>query len=402
MAKSVGVSAYLKNRGIVEAGLWLLLIQIAISLQAQTWTSNNAPTFSWIGAASSADGSRLAAIAFGSPVYISPDGGATWNATTSPSNNWTSVASSADGSVLIAACSSTYVSTNSGETWRFAKTIGDRVACSADGQILFSLPTSGGLIVSTNKGDNWSAATTLPPQTFGWTAIGCPANGSRTLAVSRTGALYASSDLGKTWTSNSVPGARWSSIACSADGTKWVVAAGMANGQPGPIYFSMDGATNWNPADAPITNWVGLCCSADGRNLFASTASDGPLNGANAIYRSTNFGANWTRLSAPTPWWMSIAASADAGRLVIPAVRTIYTAQLIQPPALNILSTNGVVSLSWIMPSTNFVLQQSVDLAAGNWTEATETPSFDPTTLQQSVTVPATAANSFYRMMLPP
>src|SRR5947208_16254168 len=115
MAKDVGVFAYLRKPGVVPVGLSLVLIQTTISLHAQTWTSNNAPTFSWTCAASSADGSRLATIAFAVPVYISPDVGATWNATTSLSNNWTSVASSADGSVLIAACASTYVSTNSGE-----------------------------------------------------------------------------------------------------------------------------------------------------------------------------------------------------------------------------------------------------------------------------------------------
>src|SRR5262249_53390423 len=102
------------------------------------------------------------------------------------------------------------------------------------------------------------------------------------------------------------------------------------------------------------------------------------------------------------PWFMGIAASADAGRVVVPAVRTIYTAQLIQPPTLNILSTNGNVSVSWIIPSTNFVLKLTFDLASRNWTDVTNAPLFDPATLQHSVPASATAPNSFYRMMLPP
>ena len=406
MAKNVGIFAYPRKRGIARVGLSLVLIQTAISLQAQSWTSNNAPNLSWSKAASSADGARLAAVAFTGPVYISPDGGATWNATTTPTDGWFSVASSADGSVLVAASrsfpSGSYVSTNSGVTWRANLFTGNWVACSADGQTLFSLLNSGVLNVSTNKGDSWNLATPLPPQSSGWSGIACSADASRIIAISVNGALYASSDLGTTWTSNSVSGMRWSSIACSADGTKCVVAAGRANGQPGPIYFSTDSGTNWDPAEAPITNWVGLCSSADGRNMLASTASDGPLNGANAIYRSTNFGASWIRLSAPTPWWMGIAASADAGRLVVPAAVSIYTAQLIQPPTLNILSTNGNVTLSWIIPSTNFVLQETFDLASGYWTDVPDTPSFDPATLQETVTRPATTANSYYRMMLRP
>jgi hypothetical protein len=399
MANHVGAFACAMKTGVVRMALSLILIQTSIRLQGQTWISNNAPTLSWLSVASSADGGKLAAAAYPGPVYVSPNGGATWNATTSPFANWTSLASSADGSVLLASSSFSYLSTNSGATWRLAID-GNRAACSADGQRQFSLLSFGNLYVSTNKGDTWTLPTPLPSQSPGpaWSGIACSGDASRIVAISGSGALYASSDLGQSWTSNSVPGKLWSSIACSADGTKWVVAAGMANGQPGPIYFSTDSATNWNPAAAPITNWVGLCSSADGRTMFASTASDGPLNGANAIYRSTNFGANWTRLSAPTPWWRGMATSANAGRLVVAAIGPIYTAQFIQTPMLSILSTNGSVRLSWIIPSTNLVLQETLDLASGNWTNITKTPSFDPTTLQESVTRPATASKSFYRI----
>jgi len=93
-----------------------------------------------------------------------------------------------------------------------------------------------------------------------------------------------------------------------------------------------------------------------------------------------------------------MATSANAARLVVAAIGPIYTAQFIQTPMLNILSTTGSVRLSWIIPSTNLVLQQTLDLASGNWTNVTNTPSFDPTTLQKSVTLPATAPNRFYRM----
>jgi photosystem II stability/assembly factor-like uncharacterized protein len=403
MAKNLEVFARLRNGRNAWVAILFLLLQTQASLHAQTWTSNNTPTFSWSSVVSSANGARLAAVAFATTVHTSPDGGATWNATSSPTNNWTSVASSADGSVLIAAYGFSYVSTNAGETWRFASG-GDRVACSGDGQIQFSLLNAGILTVSTNKGDNWNPAARLPSQSPSpqWSAIACSANASRIVAIAGSGALYASSDLGKTWTSNSVPSAYWSSLACSADGTKWAVAGGAANGPRGPIYFSTDSGTNWNPAEAPITNWVGLCASADGRNMFALTASDGPLNDQNGLYRSTNFGANWIRLSGPTPWWSDIAASADGGRLVVAAIGPIYTAQFIQPPKLDIHSTNNSVNLSWIIPSANFVLQETFDLAGGNWTEVNDTPSFDSAILRQSVTEPATASNRFYRMTLVP
>jgi hypothetical protein len=59
--------------------------------------------------ASSADGSKLAAVANNSPIYTSTNAGATWiSVSVVPNVPWVSVASSADGSKLVAATSPTY------------------------------------------------------------------------------------------------------------------------------------------------------------------------------------------------------------------------------------------------------------------------------------------------------
>src|SRR5262249_36051645 len=132
MANKVAVFACARKPGIVRAGLSLILIQTVISLEAQTWTSNNVPRPNWSSCASSSDGAKLAAAAFSSSIYVSTNSGATWNATTSPSTTWTSIASSADGSVIIVAGGFTFVSTNSGgEMWKVAD-LGNWVACSSD------------------------------------------------------------------------------------------------------------------------------------------------------------------------------------------------------------------------------------------------------------------------------
>jgi hypothetical protein len=78
-----------------------------------TWTQTSAPATNWIALASSADGSRLAAVAGGrrslqnpvvtGPIYTSTNSGATWKSNNVPVHNWTSVASSADGCILVAA-----------------------------------------------------------------------------------------------------------------------------------------------------------------------------------------------------------------------------------------------------------------------------------------------------------
>jgi hypothetical protein len=55
--------------------------------------------------------------------------------------------------------------------------------------------------------------------------------------------------------------------------------------------------------------------------------------------------------------------------------------------------------MSWIVPSTNFVLQQSFDLTTANWVTLTNAPVFDPASLQNQVTLlSSNAPQSFFRL----
>jgi hypothetical protein len=68
---------------------------------------------------------------------------------------------------------------------------------------------------------------------------------------------------------------------------------------------------------------------------------------------------------------------------------------------MNITPTNGNLALSWVIPSTNFVLQQNFDLTATNWTDVTNPPLLNLTNLQDEVTLPLTGGNCFYRLATP-
>ena len=70
-----------------------------------TWTHTSAPGLSWNSIASSRDGTRLAATAYGSGIWTSVDSGLTWaeQASAPVTNGWYFIASSADGSKLAAA-----------------------------------------------------------------------------------------------------------------------------------------------------------------------------------------------------------------------------------------------------------------------------------------------------------
>jgi hypothetical protein len=281
-----------------------------------TWTRTSAPSNYWISVASSADGTKLAAVAAdqqqGVPgsqtsytygtIYFSADSGNTWSKTATPSISWeaeSSVAISADGAQLVASAyfgaARIYTSTDSGATWL------------------------------------WRSALTLPSTVL--SAIACSADGSRIVAAVATGSeqggpIYRSPDAGATWARTGAPGKVWSSVATSADGNKLVATVGYGYTTSGPIYTSADAGITWRPTSAPCLAWSSVASSRDGTKLVAA-AFDG------AIYLSPDSGDTWTSTSAPSQHWSSVASSEDGTKLVAVSVDdqcgnggSIYTLQL--------------------------------------------------------------------------
>ncbi|HXA45534.1 MAG TPA: YCF48-related protein, partial [Candidatus Angelobacter sp.] len=159
------------------------------------WQLNsNAPQNVWYwSAACSADGTKAVAAAYydtaaGNPqlLYVSQDSGATWTAASAPSNNWSAVASSADGTKLIALAFNglIYRSTDSGTTWTSNNIVGywRSVACSADGTKVVAVASPGQIYTSTNSGLNWNSHF-VPDAGIGFGSVATSANGVRLLAV---------------------------------------------------------------------------------------------------------------------------------------------------------------------------------------------------------------------------
>lgn len=122
--------------------------------------------------------------------------------------------------------------------------------------------------------------------------------------------------LAQTWTQTSAPITNWTTVACSANGTKLVAAAngGVGPGPsyivaPGQIYISTNFGSTWIQAtNAPVLDWRSVACSADGNKLVAVAYGDG-------IYRSIDGGLTWTATSALKTNWVSVASSADGDSL---------------------------------------------------------------------------------------
>jgi hypothetical protein len=390
----------------------LALLLFADCALGQTWTLTSAPTNDWSAIAASADGSKLIAAAGGaefnrrlSPIYLSTNSGATWFQATAPSNFWSSLASSADGTNLFAAAGDAenqgliYISRDAGETWNAASvpTLSWRsLASSADGSKIFALTVFDQMFRSTNSGLTWISNT--PPD--GAWAIACSADGNKVVAApgNSIGRISTSIDAGATWTINNSPGALWWSVASSADGTKLIAACDYG------IYTSSDSGATWVLNNVPPMSWQQVVSSADGTTLLAAAwvASGDPLG---PLYTSTNSGLTWFSNNIPNQAWTGLASSADGSSLFgVSAVSNLtgvlgsaWASQTIPRPRLSIYKRDSTVQVSWTIPSTNFVLEQTSNLVSG-WSGVTNIPVSNLTNLQQQVEIPFLPGKSFYRL----
>ncbi|HEV2455644.1 MAG TPA: hypothetical protein VGY98_15365, partial [Verrucomicrobiae bacterium] len=65
-------------------------------------------------------------------------------------------------------------------------------------------------------------------------------------------------------------------------------------------------------------------------------------------------------------------------------------------PQLDESLSNGSLTLSWIVPSTNMAPAESPDLI--NWTHLTNAPTLNDSTLEEQLTISPTNPGSFFRL----
>jgi hypothetical protein len=411
----------------------------ATPADCQNWVTTSAPSNYWWSVASSADGVRLAAVETGtvvvetgvvsppaaSSVYISTNSGATWFPVLTITNlRWGTVAMTADGAKIFAAGfgffnvtnvtgagigAPIYSSADFGMTWAQTSApsnIWSAIATSADGTKLAAAAGSfgavGAIYTSTNSGATWAQTSA---RVTNWFSIASSADGNKLAAAviggvtpvgpgqfrTNTGLIYTSTNAGATWTPASVPSTFWTSVASSADGTVLAATAESGPAVPGPIYTSTNSGRTWKSTSAPMANWNSIASSADGRKLAAAVYA-GP------IYTSVDSGVTWVSNNAPTSYWNSIASSADGNALVTVAWNGGIIASHSTPqPGSGIAPAGGNIAVSWIVPSTNFVLQTSAGSGTG-WTDVATAPVMNLTNLMYEVVVPTTNPAAFYRL----
>ena len=210
LALSAGLGGFVTMANLASAQLWNPCAPTGPRLAAYHNT--------WQTVATSADGTKLVAGGgvydndcnfcgsrwSGDAIYFSTNGGATWKAS-GPTDIWQAIASSADGTKLVAVAQAAngsggiYTSTNSGLTWtawtNMPANVWSAVASSSDGTRLFAvaglqiatqwLQGDGSIYTSTNSGATWTR-TSAP--TNDWTAVASSADGTR--LVGRRGTAW--------------------------------------------------------------------------------------------------------------------------------------------------------------------------------------------------------------------
>jgi hypothetical protein len=377
--------------------------------RAQEWTLTSAPVTNWSSVASSADGSKLVAAVKNGLIYISTNSGSTWVATSAPTNYWRSVASSADGARLFAASSGLYASADSGSTWQpTGGGVFYNIACSADGTKLAA--AYNGRAVSTNSGATWMYLDfVMDVGTFIW-SVSMSADGNTLVFVvneASSARPWFSGSQTSDWGDDILAwfqGGICRSVAMCADGTRFaaVITAYMAS----PPGTTNCGGTlfTWSAAGptvltncTSVTNWTSVATSADGIRLVA-VASGG------AIYISRDAGVTWGPASVTNASWVSVASSADGTKLVAAANGGgIYTWQTVPAPVLKVTtSAEGLLVISWTVPSMTFALQETSDLATSHWTPVGVPPTLNYATLQYQVALPTKPQGAvFYRLASP-
>ncbi len=330
--------------------------------------------------------------------------------------DWEAVASSADGSKLIAASGwdgdtgIVYLSTNYGGNWTPAKGLPtaewNSVSSSADGKKLTAVAVNvPAIYTSTNSGTDWTRETNgLAGAGFDY--IACSADGNKLIAAEggpQNGQLYTSSNSGANWMqASNAPVANWYSVASSANGNQ-LLACSYSGGN---VYISTNAGLNWTQTRLPTNDWNSVASSADGTKLVALANSGSATVGAGTggIWTSTDSGITWVSNQVQSASWTCAAMSADGNEVIVglgypSTLGGIDVSQTTPSPVLSLVPCGTNFVLSWIIPSTNFVLQQSSDLIS--WNNVTNPSTLNLTNLQNQIIQSPSNDSGFYRLATP-
>lgn len=252
----------------------------------------------FLGVAATSNGSRLYAAAY-TYIYASNDSGVTWAKLPNPELTnwqWLGIATSADGTKIAAAPRPGHIftSNDSGATWynqtNSSYAIYEGIAASSNGSIIYATSNNLAVQKSNDSGVTWYQ-TSVPG---GGLSVATSSNGSKVVAIGYNGSvsyIYTSNDTGVTWTQrtnaaslNFSNNENWYWVTSSEDGSKLAAAVYI-----GYIYTSNDSGVTWTKQlNSSKQAWYSVSSSTDGTKLAAVVRGG-------YIYTSKDSGVTWTK-----------------------------------------------------------------------------------------------------------
>jgi hypothetical protein len=266
----------------------------------------------------------------------------------------------------------------------------------------------GQIFISTNSGINWYQS---GAPSNSWLSLSVSADGAKIIAsgIWQTN-FFISTDGGTTWESDNtgVPTV-WYPVSISADGST-LLAVRQSGGVNAAVYMSTNLGVTWTSNDLGVASSHGFAGLSSAAMSVDGSCS---LVSAHRLFTSNNSGATWMQASNSNGAFAygaaCVATSADGGKAFLGisydssynSGGNLYTSFRPLNPYLNVSNSNSDIALSWIVPSTNFVLQQNSNLSATVWVTVTNIPVFDLITLQEKIILQQTGDAAFYRLQTP-
>lgn len=180
-------------------------------------------------------------------------------------------------------------------------------------------------------------------------------------------------------------------MASSVDGNTLIAAT--TSYIPPRLFTSTDGGGNWTSNSLPEPyNSPRLTASADMHKLVVWLTSLGH------IYTSSDLGATWVSNNVPNDYWLQIASTADGNKLVAFQEDSMWVKTETVAPQLNLKRSNNMLNISWLVPSTNLVLEESLDFNSTNWVALTNVPSLNFSNLDNELSIAPSESSAYFRL----
>jgi hypothetical protein len=197
-----------------------------------------------------------------------------------------------------------------------------KIACSSNGSVIYiaGLGTSfvpSHIHVSTNSGETFTATSSGTAFWGNYRPV-CSSSGSTVYSIKDGTALNYSNNTGATWSTATLAGTSFVSVACSSSGSiAYMVSSGTTTYSGGTVYKTTNSGATWSTVTAAGNRrWLDVSCSSDGSAVILASIN-GTAEALSYLYLSTDAGTTWNTLNdAGLDYWLNASISPNGSCIV--------------------------------------------------------------------------------------